>query len=271
MARGAAFARWWVDRYTRGLPPDVRERRRAEIASDVFEQVHGTEHRGHDVAWRAVRGLHADLAWRREERRLVQGSYRPPSRLRTTWGVVTQNWFAPLALLVAGFDALFAIAVATEADGKMPGRAVGPVILVAFAALVVGGLWLRWRAGCARAATPVADLPRLPVSRWWIAGGFGLLVVCLALLVVGVSAGSPGVFFLVFGLLAVAALAVGGVGTVRAVRSSDPAHRVALADGMIVVGVLPALAMFWMIVPSLVAIAVIVGVLTTNPRVRPAT
>ena len=31
-----------------------------------------------------------------------------------------------------------------------------------------------------------------------------------------------------------------------------------------------ALAMFWMVIPALVAIAVIVGVVTTNPRVQPA-
>jgi hypothetical protein len=271
MARGTAFAMWWVDRYTRGLPSDVRERRRAEIASDVFEHTHAVGARGADVAWRTARGVHADLAWRREERRLVQASHRPPSRLRTSWGVVTQNWFAPLAVLVCAFDILLAIGVATEDDGKMPGQAIGPVVLATFGVTLAVGLWLRWRAGHAQASRLAVDVPRRPVSSRWIAGTVGLLVVCLAVLVVGVSAGTPSVFFLGFGLLAVTAAAAGGLGIARAVRSSDPAHRVALADGMIVVGVLPALAMFWMIVPALVAIAVIVGVLTTNPRIRPAT
>ena len=267
---GAALARWWADRYTRGLPPAVRDRRLAEIDNDVYEQllVASRPGRASAVGWRAVRGAHADLAWRREEQQRVQASHRPPSRLRATWGVVTQNWFAPLALLVAAFDLLFAIAVATEDGGTMPGQAVGPVILVLLAALIVGGLWLRWRAGRARIPRP-ADAPRAPVPGRYVAGLAGLLVVCLAILVVGVSAGAPVFFFTAFGVLSVTGLVLAGIGITRAVRSADPGSRIALADGMIIVGVLPAIVMFWMVIPPLVAIAVIVGVVTTNPRVRP--
>ena len=33
---GSRFAGWWADRYTRGLPAEVRDARCAEIASDLL-------------------------------------------------------------------------------------------------------------------------------------------------------------------------------------------------------------------------------------------
>ncbi|MBM3658771.1 MAG: hypothetical protein FJW95_04620 [Actinobacteria bacterium] len=267
-ADGAGFARWWAARYTRGLPDEVGARRRAEIECDVFEHCQATNGRSAAVAWRTVRGVHADLAWRREERRLMQGSHRTPTRLRTTWSVVTQNWFAPLAVLVAIFDVLLAIGIATEKDGKLPGQAIGPVVLIALAALLVAGLWLRWRAGEARAQRTGSVAAAVPTR--WIAGLVAVLVVSLALLVVGVSTGSLVFFFVAVSVLKVVVLVLATVGITRAVRSADPGARVTLANGMIIAGVLPALLFFWMIVPALIALAVIVGVLTTNPRVRPA-
>jgi hypothetical protein len=87
---------------------------------------------------------------------------------------------------------------------------------------------------------------------------------------VGVSGGSIAPFFAAVGLLAVTLVVVGARLIVRAVRSSYPVARSSLADGMIIVGVLPALGFWWAIVPTVVAAAVIFGVLTTNPRVRPA-
>ncbi len=270
---GARFAQWWADRYTRGLAPDVGESRRAEIASDVFEQYHGavtSDSTSRAVAWRTVRGLHADLAWRRQEQQRMQATFRPPSRIRTTWAVMTQNWFAPLASVVGVFDIGFAVAVATEDGSTMPGRVVGPVVLSVLAATLFAGLWLRYRIGIVAIAQPAAR-PRDRVPTWVVAGLSAVLVVCCALLVVGVSSGASELLYVVFPLLVVTALVLISVAIIRAVRSSEPGTRMALFDGMIIVGVLPALAMFWMVIPGIVAIAVIVGVVTTNPRVQPAT
>ena len=64
-----------------------------------------------------------------------------------------------------------------------------------------------------------------------------------------------------------------GFGTgavVRAVRSSDLADKAGLADGLIIVGTFPALAMFWMVIPTILALIVIGGVLGTSPKFRPA-
>jgi hypothetical protein len=66
----------WVRLYTVGLPAGVRDARRAEIASDVFE------HRAHrdapdralriELAGRTLRGAVGDLLWRYEEGRAMR-------------------------------------------------------------------------------------------------------------------------------------------------------------------------------------------------------
>ncbi|MFA5883661.1 MAG: hypothetical protein WDA60_07410 [Acidimicrobiia bacterium] len=276
---GAAFARWWADRYTRGLPADVRDRRRAEIASDVFEHLHATSagtadaSRGIGVAWRATRGIPADLAWRRLEKRAMHGATPDPngSPLRNAWAVVTQNWFAPIAVLIGVFDVLASIAVLTEADGKMPGKVIGPIVMTMLALSIFGGLRLRWRAGRARALGPGrAATPTHAVSGRQLALLAAILVGSLALLVVGASAGAISIFFIGVVVLGGSAFVLGGRLLVRAIRSSDEADKAALAAGMIIVGTLPALALFWMVIPPLLAIAVIAGVLGTSPRVRTA-
>jgi hypothetical protein len=60
---GAVLA--WCRWYTADLPDDVAAERRAELASDLFEE---REHVGAgatgSIVWRALRGIPADLAWR---------------------------------------------------------------------------------------------------------------------------------------------------------------------------------------------------------------
>jgi hypothetical protein len=62
---------WWVAAYTLGLPADVRERRRAEIESDLWEEQCAFSREGRSYSStavltldRAVRGIPADLSWR---------------------------------------------------------------------------------------------------------------------------------------------------------------------------------------------------------------
>jgi hypothetical protein len=274
-ASDGAFTTWWADRYTRSLPTDVRDRRRAEIESDVFEHVHlssdSSDARRTSVAWRTVRGIPADVAWRRQEMRAMRASSPEPheSRLRNAWAVVTQRWFAPIAILVLVFDVLFAIAVLKE--GKSSGQVIGPILLTLCAVAIGTGLWLRWRAVRVITTRPAPiDGSRRAVSNRTIAGLFAVLGVTLALLIIGVSSGGVGVFLAAFGFLVICALVFGGRAVVRAVRSSEVADRAGLADGLIIVGTFPALAMFWMIVPPILALLVIGGVLGTSPKFRPA-
>lgn len=66
---GPRLVLWWTALYTRGLARAVRDDRRDEIASDVFEQWHdGRERRGTTLAMlgRCLLGIPADLSWRLE-------------------------------------------------------------------------------------------------------------------------------------------------------------------------------------------------------------
>jgi hypothetical protein len=73
----AAFARRWAATYTFGLPAETRDRRREEIAGDLWEQQHDDEDdHGHHrsaagLAARVCSGMPADLLWRAGERRRI--------------------------------------------------------------------------------------------------------------------------------------------------------------------------------------------------------
>jgi hypothetical protein len=64
-----ALVRTWTRVYTWKLDPNVRDERRAEIDSDIWEQVHAPD-AGATVAFeilgRLLLGMHADLHWRLE-------------------------------------------------------------------------------------------------------------------------------------------------------------------------------------------------------------
>ena len=70
----AAFARRWVALYTFGLPAETRDRRREEIAGDLWEQQHdeedidGRQRSAARLAVRVCSGMPADLLWRAGER-----------------------------------------------------------------------------------------------------------------------------------------------------------------------------------------------------------
>jgi hypothetical protein len=74
-------ARAWVRAYTRNTAPILAEQRRAEIESDIWEQVNESElsglAAGPILLWRLARGIPADLAWRRDARRGFEGGRSP--------------------------------------------------------------------------------------------------------------------------------------------------------------------------------------------------
>jgi hypothetical protein len=231
----------WVRLYTSGLPEQVRDQRRGEIASDVFEQYAAagrTRPVRRAVAGRTVRGAVDDLVWRREVARGMTGI-----GVRQT---LTQAWWAPIAALVALFDAVFGLAVLGDEGSTMPGRVVGPILCVAAAAAVLVGLRLRGNAPAATGSAP--GLLRATMA------GLVIVVAGTAIVVVG------GPVIAVIGVVAVlGALAVTG-------RTLGVGSNVGAGNALIVLGTLPALGMFWLIAPALLALTVIVGVLTSRPR-----
>ncbi len=85
--KGAQLVLWWADRYTRGLPESERDARRDEIASDVWE--HGSALGDGPrsrllLTSRWLRGVPADLSWRRAQR---HGHKRLPTRASVMRGL----------------------------------------------------------------------------------------------------------------------------------------------------------------------------------------
>ena len=60
------LVRIWTHLYTFALPSEIRERRRAEIESDVWESEHDPDVPHHAFVFRVLRGMPADVLWRLE-------------------------------------------------------------------------------------------------------------------------------------------------------------------------------------------------------------
>lgn len=244
---------WWLRAYTRGLPAELRDRRREEIQSDVYEQL--AEGLGRPgamwaVVGRTARGAVDDLAWRREQGRTMDIRRDTASGLRRAWSAATQAWFAPAAALLILYNVGLAVAIGTDDAGKAPGNVVGPILLVALAGSLAAGLLLR---------SSEAQRDRAAASwrgRSALAAGVAMALLVL-LVIVGVN-GRP--VLLAAGLVLVVVVA--------GVVARRPSSAV-VADGLVLVGTLPALAFFWLVVPALLALVVIVGVLGAAPARRP--
>ena len=89
---GVRFTRSWVALYTRSLPDAVGERRRAELESDLWEQLKQTSsgRASAQVLDRCLRGIPADVWWRYrtllEEREVRQRNRNMTRSILTNWG-----------------------------------------------------------------------------------------------------------------------------------------------------------------------------------------
>lgn len=158
--RIAAVVSLWARLYTRRLPEQVAGRRIDELRADLHdhishERAHGTGDRriAGSVAARMLRGMAADVSWRRETTRRHQTqedhAMRPTGPARrsvTRVAVVTVVLlFIPLALMLVGegtdwgvFDFVFAGAIIAGA-GLLIDLAVRSRGAAAYAAAAVAG------------------------------------------------------------------------------------------------------------------------------------
>lgn len=281
-AAAPALTSWWVRAYTRGLPAALREARRHEIASDVFEQIAagGLSSGGRRAARAAVvgrtaRGALDDLAWRIEQGRIMNqasSTSTQPTGLRAAWAAATQAWFAPAAAVVLLFNVGLAVGILADGDSTMPGRVGGPMFLFAFGAVMGIGLRLRW----ASRYPGGRESAGVRTSRIRSTGLVYALAIVATLTIAGGAVGS--IAALVAGVVTLVALGFGLVASRRSSRrtadvvapapAAGGAERVVLADALIIVGTLPAFAFFWIVVPAVVALVVVVGVVGTGPGAR---
>lgn len=142
---GDRLARSWTSLYTRGVSPTAREERVAELESDLWEHRAAT---GDGLATQAailsrcVRGMPADLAWRRRQA-------RRPFTLRqvargagwTVFGVA-----AAFLLAVTGSGAAPLVGLAEHQDWDPADVAGWERASAALFLILLGGLVLLWRA-----------------------------------------------------------------------------------------------------------------------------
>jgi hypothetical protein len=173
-------ARRWAEVYTRGLSADLRERRRLELESDMWEHLHDADepNAANAVFGRFLRGIPADVRWRYrtllESRGARQRSQHMTTSLRSNWWVILT---AILGVLPLG------ISIAMLASGVGGGgtlRFVGVAVSALTGALLIGGLIRRETdliAGsqlilAGAAATLVGGLEFIPVGIIVLVSGF---------------------------------------------------------------------------------------------------
>ena len=271
--------------YTVGLPRETRAERRDEIASDVYEHCatdgHGPAARSVRAAiiGRTLRGVPGDVLWRIEEGHAMKRQQRAavgrPGGFQAAWATVTQAWFTPIAVLLGIFNLGAAVAVALDPGSKMPGQVVGPIFLVGFAVSMFTGLWLRWRTQFDGDRARVTARVRRPLPPSATSLLIGLAFLGVAFIILGAMttplATVVGASFLIVAVgVAAAGLRRRGVtADDRLDRGVDGRGRPAwVADALIVAGTLPAIGLFWMVVPGILALIVIGGVIGTQPGAR---
>lgn len=129
----ASLARRWSGIYTAGLPPEIRERRREELMSDLWEHQHdqpeamSVTRAAARLAARVAFGMPADLIWRvgeqRPRRRLdpmnIAVDHIWDRRMRTIGRATVAGlaaWFIPVAI---GLPVLMAVTVPVGAGVVM--------------------------------------------------------------------------------------------------------------------------------------------------------
>ncbi len=137
---GPRLARSWVAFYTRGLPEDAGARRRAELESDIWEQLHDPA-TARDVLGRCVRGIPADVWWRY---RTLLESRGIRERSRGVFSNLKRNWWEALvaatAVLVAVSAVLTPFLVRNLQREHLAFGIAATIIGLASAALLIGGL-----------------------------------------------------------------------------------------------------------------------------------
>ena len=120
--RAAAVVRAWTRAYTAWLAPTIREARRAEIDSDLWEHAHAANDVSADpqsvagqILARCLLGIVADLTWRVQ---MAAG----PGRLEKE-GVsmnerVRRNWWIPAPIVLGGLCTLFQLTHAWDGSGS---------------------------------------------------------------------------------------------------------------------------------------------------------
>jgi hypothetical protein len=176
----------WVTFYTRNLPAEVAGERRDEIASDLYEQSMGVGpgaaarwRLALSLAWRATRGVAADLLWRNGRIRSQEARERTVSaeadlpRRYSSGAAVT----LALAMSTAVVGLLCTVRILANPAARMAQET--QLLLILAAAAMVTALALMARAATRPAALAVMAAASVPlmwavgVSLWSVSATLG--------------------------------------------------------------------------------------------------
>jgi hypothetical protein len=182
----------WVATYTQHLPAEIGQRRRAEVASDVWEQRAAGLQAATPAAVvalsilrRIAAGMPADLRWRQGQLAAARGRSLEP-RERLLLRALASNWWLVLAGLIGAAEVVVGARIAL--GGALPvigtgatartGTTTGGGILIASAGLLVllGIVWRRRSRSGGGVLIAAGALPAMPLWPWLVP-----LVVVLAM------------------------------------------------------------------------------------------
>jgi hypothetical protein len=90
--------RRWVRIYTRGLPPEIVDRRLLEIESDLWDHLHDPGTADREILGRTLRGIHADVWWRYRTLLDTRGARQRSHEMTST---TRQGWWTPVTTVLA--------------------------------------------------------------------------------------------------------------------------------------------------------------------------
>ena len=180
--RVAELVSRWVATYTRHLPTEVGERRRAEVASDLWEERAAGREAGTrtvlvalSILRRMAAGVPADLRWRESQLAAARG--RPlQAKERHALHALARNWWLVLAALVGVTEVVVGARIVL--DGAEPvtgsgitariGPTVGGGVLIAGAGLLLllGVVWRRRSPVNGGILIVAGAVPALLLSPW---------------------------------------------------------------------------------------------------------
>ncbi len=137
--------RTWTLLYTRGLPVEIRERRRQEIESDLWEQLHDSnEPTRRGVLGRTLRGIHADVWWRYRTLLEQRGARQRSHDMKKTTGSGT--WWVPVTVVLGVVIAtmgILGLALGDAGEGGSGAKVLASLPPAIGGFLVIGGLAAR--------------------------------------------------------------------------------------------------------------------------------
>ena len=190
--RAAALVSRWVATYTRHLPAEVAERRRAEVASDLWEQRAAAREAAApavavalSILRRMASGMPADLRWRQGQLAATPARSRMPPERRLL-GVLAGNWWLVAAGLVGAAEVVVGARIAlgdaqpvvgTGATARA-GTTTGGGVLMAGAGLLLlwGIVWRRRSPGPGGVLIAAGALPAMLLWPWTVALAVALVV-----------------------------------------------------------------------------------------------